>query len=100
MGHKGPMEMRLRCRSNAMITLCQFPSLWKNSLVASPFSLQVEIYLKMSNLPYEVRYVLDPHQWPQGKLPYIVDQDRTVADSTRIVEYLKHRYGDVLDHRL
>jgi glutathione S-transferase len=54
----------------------------------------------MAQLPYQVRYVLDPRQGPQGQLPYIVDQDRTIGDATFIIEYLKHRYGDSLDARL
>jgi glutathione S-transferase len=34
---------------------------------------------------------------PKGKMPYIVDGTRTVADSSLAIDYLKASYGDPLD---
>ncbi|MBL8471294.1 MAG: glutathione S-transferase family protein [Rhodocyclaceae bacterium] len=64
---------------------------------ASPFCLKLETYLRMAGLPYENRYTLDLHKAPKGKLPYIDDGGRIVADSGLAIDYLKKTYGDVLD---
>jgi glutathione S-transferase len=37
---------------------------------------------------------------PKGKLPYIVDGNETIADSSFIIDYLKQKYGDPLDAKL
>jgi glutathione S-transferase len=66
---------------------------------ASPFCMKLETYLRMTGLPFEaLRFQLRQLQGaPKGKLPYIVDGGRTVADSGLIVDYLKTSYGDPLD---
>lgn len=66
---------------------------------ASPFCMKLENYLRMAGLPFEIpRFTLQQLQGaPKGKLPYIVDGDRTIADSSLIIDYLKARYGDPLD---
>src|ERR1700688_3887836 len=67
----------------------------------SPFVTKILYYLKMTAVPFVVeRQNLQTLQAdaPFGKLPYIVDTDGTkVADSTKIVRYLKRTYGDPLD---
>lgn len=65
----------------------------------SHFCTKVETYLKLSRLPYQVVATL-PMKAPKGKLPYIEDQGRIIADSRLIIEYLKQRYGDTLDGKL
>jgi glutathione S-transferase len=66
---------------------------------ASPFCMKLETYLRMAELPFEVpRFKLQQLQGaPKGKMPYIVDGGRTVADSSLIIDYLKTTYGDPLD---
>ncbi len=65
----------------------------------SPFVTTIDCYLRMVELPY--RLVLgDLNTAPKGKLPYIEDGDKTIADTSFIVEYLKASYGDPLDERL
>ncbi len=66
---------------------------------ASPFCMKLETYLRMAGLPFEIPRVSmrDVRGAPKGKMPYIEDQGRTVADSTFIVDYLKAAYGDPLD---
>ncbi len=39
----------------------------------------------------------DPRKAPKGKLPFIRDGDKVIADSAAIIDYLKGRYGDPLD---
>ena len=66
---------------------------------ASPCCMKLETYLRMAALPFEVpRFSMRHMQHaPKGKLPYIVDGARTVADSGLIIGYLKATYGDPLD---
>jgi glutathione S-transferase len=67
---------------------------------ASPFCMKVETYLRMAGLPYECPRGVGPFKSPKGKLPYIDDNGKVVADSTFIIDYLKATYGDKLDARL
>lgn len=66
---------------------------------ASPFCMKLETYLRMAGLPFEMqRFKLQQLQGaPKGKMPFIVDGNRTVADSSLIIDYLKLTYGDPLD---
>ena len=67
---------------------------------ASPFCMKLETYLRMAGVPFEIpRFSLkDLQKAPKGKLPYIVDGTRTVADSSLIIDYLKSTHGDPLDN--
>lgn len=82
-----------------MITLHQFAPVW-GLPNASPFCMKIETYLRMAGLPYRTQVVFNPAKAPKGKLPYLVDGTRTVADSSFILEYLKGTYGDPLDAHL
>ena len=66
---------------------------------ASPFCLKLETYLRMAALPYEAQAfsMRDFGKAPKGKLPYIDDNGKIVADSTLVIDYLKATYGDQLD---
>ena len=63
---------------------------------ASPFCMKVETWLRMANLPFEIVEVVDPRKGPKGKVPWIEDQGKTIADSAFIIEYLQKTYGDPL----
>jgi len=65
----------------------------------SPFVTAIDLYLRMTGQPYHL-VLGDLGEAPMGKLPYIEDGDITVADTSFILEYLKHTYGDPLDSRL
>lgn len=82
-----------------MITLYQFPPVW-GLPNGSPFCMKVETYLRMAGLPYESRYVLNPAKAPKGKLPYILDNGKAIADSGLIIDHLKAVHGDPLDSKL
>ncbi|MBL4802707.1 MAG: glutathione S-transferase family protein [Emcibacter sp.] len=67
----------------------------------SPFCAKVEAYLKMANLPYETHSGTEHMQnAPKGKLPYIKEDDKLIADSSFIFKYLKEKHGDILDGHL
>jgi glutathione S-transferase len=67
---------------------------------ASPFCMKVENYLRMAGLPYEIAPNASHFKAPKGKLPYIEDGGKAIADSSFIIEYLKSTYGDTLDAKL
>ncbi|PSB58561.1 glutathione S-transferase [Chamaesiphon polymorphus CCALA 037] len=67
---------------------------------ASSFCLKLETYLRMVELPFESIYGIEMGKAPKGKMPYIVDGDRTIGDSNFIIDYLKQTYGDRLDAHL
>lgn len=67
---------------------------------ASPFCMKVETYLRMAGLAYECPRGADLRKAPKGKLPYIEDGDKVMADSAFIIDYLKQTYGDTLDAHL
>ena len=67
---------------------------------ASPFCVKLEAYMRMAGLAYESVLLANPAKAPKGKLPYIEDGPKTVADSGLIIEYLKKEYGDPLDEKL
>lgn len=83
-----------------MIQVYQYLPAWTVPCI-SPYVTKVIYYMTMADLKFEAKAQdltkLDA-ETPHGKLPVIVDDDGTrVADSTRIIEYLKKRYGDRLD---
>jgi glutathione S-transferase len=81
-----------------MITLFQGPPFFGLPNM-SPFCIKVETYLRMVELPFEVRTV-DPRKAPKGKIPFIEDDGIVVPDSAFIIKHLKQRHGDPLDAHL
>ena len=59
---------------------------------ASPFCIKVDILLQLSGLPFK-RVNGDLRRAPKGKLPLIVDDGRTIADSSFIRFHLETRHG-------
>jgi len=82
-----------------MIKLHQFPPLY-GLPNASPFCLKLETYLRMAGLPFKVVWDTEMAKTPKGKMPYIEDGEKVIADSGIIIDYLKATYGDVLDAHL
>jgi glutathione S-transferase len=60
---------------------------------ATPFGVKTIILLKMAEQPFEIVYKDDPRKAPKGKLPIIVDDGVTVADSSFIRKHLEKKYG-------
>jgi glutathione S-transferase len=65
----------------------------------SPFVMKSEVQLKMSGLPYRTA-AGQPMTAPKGKLPYIEDEGRVVADSTFIRDHLARQHGIDFDRGL
>jgi glutathione S-transferase len=65
----------------------------------SPFVTKAEVLLKMAGLPYKTD-TGGFNKAPKGKLPYIVDDGETIADSTFIRWHLEKKYHIDLDRGL
>lgn len=75
----------------APVVVVQFPQLWGRNV--SPFGLKLETWLRLADIPYTIEPSTDLRKAPKGKLPYIKDEGRLVADTTLIIEYLKATRG-------
>jgi glutathione S-transferase len=66
---------------------------------ASPFCMKLETYLRMAGVPFEMAppNLQDLHKAPKGKMPFVDDNGKIIADSTFIIDYLKTNHGDKLD---
>lgn len=58
--------------------------------------MKVEVFLKMAGIPYRVKQERNPARGPKGKMPFIVDEKETIADSSFILEHLIQKYN--LEH--
>ncbi|MGE0751152.1 MAG: glutathione S-transferase family protein [Variibacter sp.] len=65
----------------------------------SPFVTKLDILLKMSGQPYKAE-IGGLRRAPKGKLPYVVDDGVTIADSTFIRWHLEKKYGIDFDRGL
>jgi glutathione S-transferase len=76
-----------------MITLYGFNEAF-GLVDASPFVLKVDAYLRMAGLEFERKSaVANLRTAPKGKLPYIVENGQTIADSAFILDYLNAKPG-------
>lgn len=77
-----------------MIELHQFRRAW--GINPSLFCFKVEIFCRLSGIPYKAIPTV-PFKSPRGKLPFIVDEGRIVADSSHIIDHLKAKTGTDID---
>jgi len=83
-----------------MITLYGFGKCF-NVMDASPFVVKVDLFMRMANIPYQVKYGAKYLKMsPKGKLPFIDDGGTIVADSEAILSYLTEQYQITLDAEL
>jgi glutathione S-transferase len=67
----------------------------------SPFVVKINVYLRMANIEFEsVNRGNNLQKSPKGKLPFIIDGDKTIADSEFIIDYLQKNYHVDLDKHL
>jgi glutathione S-transferase len=66
---------------------------------ASPFVMKTEVQLKMAEIPYRLERG-SREDGPKGKVPYIVEADHKVGDSTFIRDHIERNYGIDLDRGL
>lgn len=82
-----------------MLKLMQFqPAFGVRNL--SPFCLKLETYLRMTGIEHEIVWSHSARNAPKGKLPYIENGGRILADSDLIIDYLIETFGDRLDGEL
>lgn len=74
-----------------MIRLHQYPSAWGLSSL-SPFCMKVETYCRQHRIPFETVVEFNPRRGPKGKMPYVEDGKRVIADSGFIVDYLREKH--------
>lgn len=84
-------------RREGVVYLYQYPRTTKGPN-ASPFCLKMELFLRMNKIPYEA--VGSFKLGPKGKVPYIVLDGQTVADTDFIVDFLIDRYKLTLNDGL
>lgn len=66
---------------------------------ASPFVMKTEVQLKMADIAYRLERG-SPADGPKRKIPYIVESDSTLGDSTFIRDHIEKAYGVDLDRGL
>ncbi len=83
-----------------MITLYSFGP-FRGLADPSPFCLKVDCYMRAAGIEFRTLSGVDYiGKSPKHKLPYIEDDGKVIGDSSFIIEYLKEKYGDVLDKDL
>ena len=65
----------------------------------SAFCVKLETYLRMADIPYELADG-EPTDAPKGKVPWITHGEKSLGDSSMIIDYLKTEFGDPLDGKL
>ncbi len=75
-----------------MMTLVTLPPAFGMRNV-SPFCLKAELLLKSLDLPFDLATEKDPRKAPKGKLPYLIVDGESIADSELIVEHLDQATG-------
>ncbi|GAC1426129.1 MAG: glutathione S-transferase C-terminal domain-containing protein [Burkholderiaceae bacterium] len=81
------------------IELHHFSNLW--GIDPSPYCLKVQTYLRLTGVEYISKTGLNSiKNAPRKQLPYIDDAGTIVADSHKIIDHLKEKYGNRLDEEL
>lgn len=81
-----------------MIKLHQFARTWGIPNL-SHFCCKLETYLRLNQIPYQIVESIPPKA-PKGKLPFIEDEGKKIADSDLITRHLIQKYGNKLDTHL
>lgn len=82
-----------------MIKLIQYPRA-KNFPGYSFYSVKLETYLKMAEIPYEIQFSFENKKFPRHKLPVITDENKTITDTSFIIDYLREKFEANVDANL
>ncbi|CEK11725.1 glutathione S-transferase family protein [Legionella hackeliae] len=82
-----------------MLVLYSYPELF-GVPDNNPYGLKVDTFLRLTQIPYKLKHVVDTKSAPRGQLPYIVDEGQTVTDSNTIIEFLCQKYDIDIDNDL
>lgn len=83
------------------ITVYSFGPAWGTPFpTVSPFGLKLVVWLKLYDLPFELKIENNPGKGPKGKCPWVVLDGAAIGDSEIIIERLKARAGRDLDAAL
>lgn len=66
----------------------------------SPFGLKLVTWLKMRDVPFELRVENNPGKGPKGKCPWAVVDDETIADSEVVIATVRAKRGIPSDTQL
>lgn len=80
-----------------MITLYLFQQAW-DLLDLNPYALKVATFLRFHDIEHTLCY--HPLNQPPQKIPYLVDNNQTITDSSVIIKYLKENYALSTDDHL
>jgi glutathione S-transferase len=75
-----------------MRTLYSYPDLF-GVADNNPFGLKVYAFLRLHDIEFEHRHILDTSRAPRGQLPYLVDGTATIGDSDAIIAYVDDQCG-------
>lgn len=75
-----------------MLKLITFPAAFGEPS-ASPFGAKAMCLLQLSGQEWQAKYASDPRKTPNGKLPILIDGDKTIADSDCIRDHLEATYN-------
>ncbi len=70
----------------------QLPPAWGLPSI-SPFCLKLELYLRITGIPFRSVVDATPFRGPKGKLPWIEHDGKKIGDSGFIIDYLERTFG-------
>jgi hypothetical protein len=65
-----------------MLTLYSYPGLC-GVADNNGYGLKVYAFLKLCHVAFRHEHILDASKAPRGQLPFVVDDDATIGDTTR-----------------
>jgi glutathione S-transferase len=84
--------------STATLLLHTTPPVWRLPSI-SPACAKLETWFRMAGVEYE-KPPLEFANAPKGKIPYVIEGERVIGDSTLIIEHLKQTRAIDLDRQL
>lgn len=85
--------------SRGVITLYSYPGLF-GVADNNGYGLKVYAWLRLADIAFMHRHLLDASAAPRGQLPYIDDDGETIGDSDAIIAHLAHKYRPAIDEGL